>query len=192
MTFRSVLLPRAFLSCRTRAPARTSQQARGVTARASPEGATGFTLATAKSYAFIHHVLWDWSAGRLFLENSKEKAKPKQPWTLPQGAAPPEPSLAAPAFSHPLPAPSPRTSVDTNCSEKPYRVKVSPGPGTGRGEDTHQPRSLSQSLSRRRDTRSTSPSFCPQTQHGQCTSRFHVLHGLLPPGTLFLRWEIKS
>lgn len=53
-----------------------------------------FTLATAKSYAFVRHVLWDWSVGHLFLERSEGKTKTKATLStaLPQGAAPPEPS----------------------------------------------------------------------------------------------------
>lgn len=97
----------------------------GVTARAGPEGATGFTLATAKSYAFVSHVLWDWSVGHLFLEKSEGKNKTKARSSASRTLT------AAPAFSDPLPAPSPRTSADTNCSENPYRVKCPQGLGPG-------------------------------------------------------------
>lgn len=133
MTFWSVLLARAFLSCRTRAPCAEPVNRRGgVTARAGPEGATGFTLATAKSYAFVRHVLWDWSVGHLFLERSEGKNKTKA--TLEHGSAARSSAsrtLTAAPFSDPLPALSPWTSADTNCSENPYRVKCPQGLGPG-------------------------------------------------------------
>ena len=59
----------------------------GVAARAGPEDATGFTLATTKSYVFVH-VLWHRRVGHLLLDKSEGKSKPKQTWSpgLPQGA----------------------------------------------------------------------------------------------------------